>query len=225
MDNQVITKTEYNQALDRLYELELQPLGFKKNGIHYYLVKGDLVFHIQNGWKHRPLTYLAFSKTWMSFQKDEHGKLSVPKYINRFPFSISVEMLRRQLKKYDDIYDFDYHTNFYDRINTKISNKDFFLKTQYQRLSLAYAFYVIDVIKNEGMRLADQLTTRHLYWSLIKYEAYHSTLYNAFFLERMNQMKEDLRGKLLEEGTELPSRKIAAWDDFWLQRAVRKGGS
>jgi len=90
-------------------------------------------------------------------------------------------------------------------------------------LSLAYAFYVIDVIKNEGMRLADQLTTCHLYWSLIKYEAYHSTLYNSFFLERMNQMKEELRGKLLEEGLEVPSRKISAWDDFWLQRAVRKG--
>ena len=217
-----MTKTEYNHSLDRLYDLELQPLGFKKNGIHYYLVKGDTVVHLQNGWKRDPMTYLAFSKTWMSFHQPEKNQFLVPPYLGRYPFSISIQMLRRQMSKYESGFDFDYHTNFYDRQNRNISNKDFFTRKRFKRPSLDYAFFVVDVIKNEGLALTEQMSTELLYWSLIKYETYHPTLYKMHLSEYMMQMKHELKAKLQEEQKDLPQRSISKWDDFWLKRQAAR---
>lgn len=218
-----MNKQVYNKIMDSKFEEILKPMGFKRNGIHYYLHESPLIMQIQNGWKFSSEMLFAFTFDYLTNTRNENGKIKVSKFLSNFPISIPPHILKQQYKSHKTVYKFKYDLNFYSR---KMSSTraiipldwglfvNEFPKSKY--LTKEYIEDSFDVLLNEGMKLKDEVNSEIAFWAMSKYPN-HSYNYDS-----VNKMKEEIKNEIIKNGKSIPKRESSFLERMQIKYHYRK---
>lgn len=196
--------------MDSKYEDILKPMGFKKNGIHYFLHESPLILQIQNGWKFSSELLFAFTFDYLTTTKNEKGKLQVSKVPSDFPISIPPHILRQQYQSHKTIKKIKYDLNFYSRemsTTRAIIPLDLglfineFPKSKYR--TKAYIEDSFDVLLNEGIRFKKEINTEIAYWAMSKYPKH------SYNFGKVKEMKQEIAEHITSSGKQLVKRELS----------------
>ncbi len=204
-----MSKEAYNKILDDRFEKVLKPIGFRRNGIHYYLYEPPVIMQIQNGWQRSDEMLFALTLDYLSNTKDGNGKISVPKFPWDFPLSISPQILRQQYRAHITVRQFKYDCNFFTREMAPTRNVtplDFglffqgFKKTQW--LTEAYIDESIGILLNEGMQLKSEFDSDVAYLAMNRFRD------ETYLFDSVLKIKQEIKNQIILEGRSLPQWKF-----------------
>lgn len=218
-----MTKEAYNKILESRFEKVLKPMGFRRNGVHYYLYEPPVILQIQNGWQRSDEMLFALTLDYLSNTKDDNGKISVSKFPWDFPLSISPQILRQQYRAHKTVRRFKFDYNFFTR--EMATTRNFtpldlglffqgFKKTHW--LTETYIDESIGILLNEGMQLKSEFDSDVAYLAMNRFRD------ETYLLNSVLNIKQEIKNQIILNGRSLPKWKFNFFEKMMLNHHYKQ---
>jgi hypothetical protein len=209
-----MTPKEFNIVAKTILKDRLSEVGFKSHKDLLYLHKSPTILVLVKHYQKEFFQgfYVAMTHDFLTTVKNDAKELTLSPFLEDYPFSISVDDLESQYKKFASVKDFDYDTNFLTRVVLRTRTDTSTILSMYDKIryneSLAKTVVnsVADKIIEFGLKLLNEYSPTVSYQSVTRHKKV-----NDFILERF---KNEIEKYCLDNNIPLYKPK-KSWFSFF----------
>lgn len=201
---------DFNNLTEKYVQEKLKSFGFKKSGVHFYLHESPniMVLHKKT---HRSIFegfYIAFTHDFLENTKDANGRMKIPPFLEDYPISIPLEVLKKQYSKYKKSTDFDFDMNFLtreiftSRKYTSANSSRFLDVDKLLNNDIKAEKYIrdsIEILNDLGLRFFREFNTQITYKVLTKWPRKDE--------RQINKHLEEIKEYMTKKDIEIPKCK------------------